>query len=51
MKACVVNPVNIKIGGQHFREQMYVVPIEDDMLLGLDVLRKHDGKSTSVNRP
>ena len=41
MKGVVVGPVRIQLGQQHFDEDVHVAPIEDDMLLGLDFLRRH----------
>ena len=42
MKGFVVGPVQLKLGNQQFKEKVYVAPIEDDMLLGLDFLRRHE---------
>ena len=42
MKGQVVGPLRVEIGSEPFMEEVYVAPIEDDMLLGLDFLRKHD---------
>lgn len=41
LKGFIVGPVQINIGGQCFKENIYVAPIQDDMLLGLDFLRRH----------
>ncbi len=41
MKGFVVGPLTLTLGGQEFQENVYVAPIEDDMLLGLDFLRRH----------
>ncbi|XP_045198753.1 uncharacterized protein LOC123553066 [Mercenaria mercenaria] len=40
MKGFVVGPVKLKIGEQWYREQLYVAPIEQEMLLGFDLLRR-----------
>jgi predicted aspartyl protease len=34
-------PIELDIGKKTYSESMYVAPIEDDMLLGLDFLLKH----------
>lgn len=44
MKGAIVGPIKIEIGGQSFTEKVYVAPIEDSMLLGLDFMRKHEIK-------
>lgn len=41
MKGIVVGPVSIRLGTREFSEDLYVAPIEDDMLLGVDFLHKH----------
>ncbi|KAH3869052.1 hypothetical protein DPMN_032209 [Dreissena polymorpha] len=41
MTGAIVGPVKNEIGGQTFIEKVYVAPIEDSMLLGLDFMRKH----------
>ena len=41
MRGSVTGPVSILLGGQEFSEQLYVAPISDDMLLGMDFLHKH----------
>jgi transposase InsO family protein len=41
MRSCVVGPVRIKIGDQKLDVQLYVAPIEQDMLLGQDILYIH----------
>ena len=38
----VVGPVSLRLGSQTFQEAVYVAPIEDDMLLGINFLVKHD---------
>ncbi len=48
MKGFVVGPVTLTRGGQEFQENIYVAPIEDDMLLGLDFLRRHGAQ---INLP
>ena len=41
MKAHIVFPVRLKLGEKVYEEQIYVAPIEDEMLLGIDFLEKH----------
>ena len=41
MKGVVVGPVTIQLGQLCVNEDVHVAPIEDDMLLGLDFLRRH----------
>ena len=41
MKAHMVFPVRLKLGEKVYEEQIYVAPIEDEMLLGIDFLEKH----------
>ena len=41
MKGIVAGPVEVKLGSKTFMERVYVAPIEDDMLLGIDFLRRH----------
>ncbi|KAH3707439.1 hypothetical protein DPMN_066845 [Dreissena polymorpha] len=41
MNGSVVGPVTIQLGGMVFQERVYLAPIEDCMLLGLDFLKKH----------
>lgn len=41
MKGFVVGPVALKLGNSTFPEAVYVAPIQDDMLLGLDFLLRH----------
>ena len=41
MDAYQVGPIKIKLGGRHFKGPIFVAPIDDDMLLGLDFLRAH----------
>ena len=41
MDTFVTGPVNIKIGKRIYSSDVYVAPIDDDMLLGLDFLHKH----------
>ena len=43
LKMCgsVVGPVSLKLGHSTFSEAVYVVPIQDDMFLGLDFLLRH----------
>ena len=37
MKGFVVGPVNVQLGGLTFEEDLYVAPIQDEMLLGIDI--------------
>lgn len=37
----VVGPVTVELGNQCFQELIYVAPIEDDMLLGINFMSKH----------
>ena len=39
-----LEPVRLKIESQEFLEPLYVAPIEDDMLLGLDFLLKYQAR-------
>ncbi|MCG7867847.1 MAG: retropepsin-like domain-containing protein, partial [Candidatus Thiodiazotropha taylori] len=41
MSGFVAGPVSLKLGLSTFSEVVYVAPIQDDMLLGLDFLLKH----------
>ena len=41
MDGFVVGPVALKLGKNTFPEAVYVAPIQDDMLLGLDFLLRH----------
>ncbi|MEW8548561.1 MAG: retropepsin-like aspartic protease [Candidatus Thiodiazotropha sp.] len=41
MKAHIVFPIKLELGTRTYEEQIYVAPIEDDMLLGIDFLEKH----------
>jgi hypothetical protein len=38
MRGYIVGPVKMRIGGNWFEENVYVAPIEDDMLLGIDFI-------------
>ncbi|KAH3801425.1 hypothetical protein DPMN_155075 [Dreissena polymorpha] len=40
MNGSIVGPVTIQLGDMVFKERVYVAPIEDYMLLGLDFLKK-----------
>ena len=44
MKGAKLNPVRMKIGDDWYCEPLYMAPIEDDMLLGLDFLLKHKAR-------
>lgn len=39
MQGFIVGPVRLKIGNRWYEENVYVAPIEQDMLLGFDILR------------
>ena len=39
LKGFIVEPIQMKLGRQSFKERVYVAPIADDMLLGHDLLR------------
>ena len=41
MKGMIVGPVALKLGDQSFSVDIYVAPIGEEMLLGLDFLRQH----------
>ncbi|KAH3821785.1 hypothetical protein DPMN_123553 [Dreissena polymorpha] len=41
MNGFVCGPLTIQIGESEFEGNVYVAPISDDMLLGLDFMRKH----------
>ncbi|MCG7869674.1 MAG: retroviral-like aspartic protease family protein, partial [Candidatus Thiodiazotropha taylori] len=41
MDGFVVGPVAVQLGNSIFSEAVYVAPIQDDMLLGLDFLLRH----------
>ena len=41
MLGFVVGPIEVKLEDNIFKEWVYVAPIEDDMLLGLDFLQKY----------
>lgn len=43
----MVGPVNLKIGKGVYQEYVYVAPIEDDMLLGLEFMQRH-GMTISI---
>ena len=49
MEGRVVGPINIKIGKNLYNEEIYVAPIEDDMLLGLKFLRKIGASADVAN--
>ena len=42
MESFVTSPVDIIIGSTSFQWNVYVAPIDDDMLLGLDFLKYHN---------
>ena len=41
MKGYLLEPTELVIGGLVFQENLYVAPLEDDMLIGLDFMSKH----------
>ena len=41
MKGYLIEPMTIDIKGLQFNESLYVAPIEDAMLIGLDFLSKY----------
>ncbi|CAC5387879.1 unnamed protein product [Mytilus coruscus] len=41
MNGYVVGPVNLELGSKLIQSNLYVAPIEDDILLGFDLLRAH----------
>ena len=44
MDGSVVGPVRLKIGDRECKENIYVAPLEDEMLLGFDLLTKYGAK-------
>jgi hypothetical protein len=42
MKTFIIGPVDIGIGSRIYPSDVYVAPIDDDMLLGLDFLYKYN---------
>ena len=44
MKGCMIGLVDMKLGHLQIRENVYVAPIEDMMLIGLDFLTKYKAK-------
>ena len=42
LRGMVAGPLTVTLGGKSFQENIYVAPIEDDMLLGIDFLRHHN---------
>ena len=44
MDGSVVGPVRLKIGDRECTENIYVAPLEDEMLLGFDLLTKYGAK-------
>ena len=42
MKSFITGPVDIVVGSTTFRWKVYIAPIDDDMLLGLDFLKHHN---------
>ncbi|KAK3098425.1 hypothetical protein FSP39_019321 [Pinctada imbricata] len=41
MKGYLLEPVQFDVNGLVFKEAMYVAPLDDDMLIGLDFMSKH----------
>lgn len=48
MKVFVTNPVDIKIGSETFQWSVYIAPIDDDMLVGLDLKKKYHKGSVDL---
>ena len=44
MRGSVVRPVKLQLGSKTCEHDLYVAPIEDNMLLGLDVLKQFEAK-------
>ena len=44
MRGSVVGPVKLQLGSKTCEHDLYVAPIEDNMLLGLDVLKQFEAK-------
>ena len=44
MQGSVVGPVKLQLGSKTCEHHLYVAPIEDNMLLGLDVLKQLEVK-------
>jgi hypothetical protein len=40
MNTCIIGPVDLEIGAKTYTSDVYVAPMDDDMLLGLDFMRK-----------
>ena len=45
MTGMVLGPVKLKIGERWYTENVYVAPIEQEILLGLDILVNRDSGS------
>ena len=41
MNTCIIGPVDLEIGAKTYTSDVYVAPMDDDMLLGLDFMRKN----------
>lgn len=41
MDTIIVGPVKLEVGSKSYYTDVYVAPIDDDMLLGLDFLKRH----------
>ena len=41
MVTTIVGPVKLEVGSKSYCTDIYVAPIDDDMLLGLDFLKRH----------
>ncbi|MES9879305.1 MAG: reverse transcriptase family protein, partial [Sedimenticola sp.] len=48
LPGAIIGPVKLKLGKVQYLEKVYVAPIEDEMLLGLDFLQKHQ---VNINLP
>lgn len=42
METFIIGPVDIRIGSCNYPSEIYVAPIDDEMLLGLDFLHRNN---------
>ncbi|KAH3779172.1 hypothetical protein DPMN_180651 [Dreissena polymorpha] len=53
LKGLIIKPIGLTLGNQTFKERVYEAPINDDMLLGHDILHHlgilHDMASDTLN--
>ena len=42
MKAVIAGPVEIKLGSSVYKENVFIAPIQDEMLLGIDFIVRHN---------